>query len=617
MNRIVPLILAGLLLASSPVAFARADAGETLVADFADHSGLPLLKRMNTFSVSYSFGLGGDSSGFLQAAPTLKGLRSESMRVDLSMGNGGLGKYFAQGTLEDMTHQFTALDVLLSQLYKNGTQPYFSYSFMPYLLQPDGGDFRSAPSDFDAWQRLCRDIAAHYEAQGWPLAAHEIWNEPDLGDTFYNDTWENFIRMYEYAVRGIREANPDATVGGMSLAFAQNVDQEKIRQFLDHVQQNDLPMDFLSYHNYGTIRYLRETPMLNAILAEYGDTFSGLGLHINEFHVSENWTLGDPAPCNTADMACLAVQAIRELVEMPTVTSVNWATWRDGGEGLSMVNNQTGQRSAVYHALKCYNDMPIDRVALQETQYIKGFASVNERAAGVMLFTRAVKDRPVTVRLDNLPFDRVDVKVYAIDAAHSSIYDGSETDRLETIDTLTDVSTEGLTWSGMLAERGILYIRIVPAGEKVVQKAVWSLDDGVPVAGEVATVVRREYYFEDRTSTSFSEFDLGTFTAWAGMGDRAQGLTRGAVLLENLPQRLTVTPTVYGTMAEGATCFLLAEYCDAAGEMVLSRTWMLGDTMTPGQPFALETPEGFAGTLKLTWGMQDAGEDVTLKLHVE
>lgn len=629
MNKIITLFFAGLLI-NSLLSFASAEDASDIWVDFSKHTGVPLFKRQNTFAVSYSFGLGGDSTDYLKAVSTLKSLRSENMRVDLSMGNGGLGKYFAQGTIENMRHEFTSLDVLLKQLYKNGTQPYFSYSFMPHILQPAGGDFRSAPADFDAWKRLCGDIAAHYAEEGWPLAAHEIWNEPDLDTTFYTGTWEDFIRMYDYGVRGIREANPNATVGGMSLAFAQKVDKSKIRQFLTHVRENKLPMDFLSYHNYSNTRFMKDTELLNGILAEYGSAFDTLGLHINEFHVSEAWSPEEPEKCNSADVACQAMQAIGRLVDMPTVTSVNWATWRDEGLGLSMLDLKTGKRSAVYHALKVYNDMPIDRVQLEGTRYISGLASVDEQSAGVILYTRSVKDQQVTVRLDNLPFDTVDVKVYAIDAAHSSVHDGSASDALQSVDTLNAVSTQNLTWTGTLGARGILYLRVVPAGQKVEKKAVWSVADDTPIAGEVATVLRKEYYFEDRDSTMFSEFDLGTFTAWAGMGNRDVGMSRGAVLLENLPAQLTITPHVYGNMAEAASCFLYAQYVNEAGEAVMTKAWTRGNGVwrpegleTEGDAFSLddtillETPEAFAGTLKLTWGIQNAGQDVTLKLSVE
>ena len=634
MKRILALVLAILLRAVCPIPCAMAEEVKEEVkdvwVDFSHHTGVPLFKRQNIFTVSYSFGLGGDSRGYLMALPTLRDLRSESMRVDLGMGAGGLGKLFAQGSIENMRHEFSALDELLKLLYKNGTQPYFSYGYMPELLQPEDGDFRSAPVDFEAWKQLCSDIAKHYEAQGWPLGAHEIWNEPDLGTTFYNGTWEDFIKMYDYGVRGIREANPNATVGGMSLAFARNVGQAKIDQFLTHVAENDLPMDFLSYHNYGTAHYLENTKFLNGILSQYGNTFDEQGLHINEFHVSESWSASEPERCNSANMACLAMQAISKLVDMPTVTSVNWATWRDEGLGLSMLNLKTSERSAVYHALKVYNEMPIDRIHFSGTRYINGLASIDEQAAGVILYTRSVKEQQVKVHLNHLPFDLVDVQVYAIDAEHSSVYDGCTSDELQTIDFMTNVSSEDLIWTGTLGARGMLYLRVVPSGQNITQKAVWSMEGEEPVAGDVATVIRKEYYFEDRSSTMFSEFDLGTFTAWAGMGNRATGLSKGAVLLQNLPEQLTIMPHTYGDATDGAGYFLYAQYTNVAGETVLQKAWCRGkdvwqpegwdvksDPFSLNQTIILNTPENFGGTLKLIWGIQNAGMDVTLKLSVD
>ena len=632
MKRIVAIILAGLLLlGSSSLTIAQAKGAKTVKADFSVHTGVPLFKRQNTFSVSYSFGLGSDSSAFFKSVASLQKLRSENMRVDLSMGNGGLGKFFAQGSEEDMTHEFTALDVLLKQLYKNGTQPYFSYTYMPRLLQPENGDFRSPPTDYEAWKRLCSDIAGHYAAQGWPLAAHEIWNEPDLvadngRHPFYSGTWEEYIRMYDFAARGIREANPLATVGGMSLAFVKYFGQDRIRAFLDHVCDNGLPMDFISYHNYSTDRFVQETDTLNGILSEYGDRFSGLGLHINEFHVLGEWKT---EISSNADSACLAMQAIAKLVDMPTVTSVNWATWRDNGEGLNMVDNATGARSAMYHALSVYNDMPIDRVAFEGDKNVYGLASADGSSAGVIVYTRITEDVPLEVRLENLPFERADVRVYAIDKNHSSIYDGCGSDKLDMVDKFEDVPTADLVWSGTLGARGILYFKITPAGESKTLKAVWSLDGDIPIAGETARVLRKEYYFENRQSTMFSEFDLGSFSAWAGMGNADTGTARGSVVMDALPRKLTLVPTLYGEPDDGAGLFLYAEYLDENGCSVSESAWTLGDdvwvpeafssgakALIPGESCELFTPEGFTGILRLSWGLKDAGKDCTLKVRI-
>lgn len=588
--------------------------------DFSVHTGIPLFKRQNTFSVAECFDKDGRNPAFLKAVTDLKELRGENMRL-AGLGEGSPGGSLAQGTPESMTHDFSVWDEVMERLFRNGTQPYFCYFPMPRILRPDDGTWRSAPRDFQAWQQFCSDFAAHYAQKGWPLAAHEIWNEPDLYSqdgkkVFYDGTWEDFIRMYEYAVRGIRQGDPQAKVGGLSIAFLKFFDHNCVRQFLGHVLEKQIPMDFVSYHNYDTERYIEETGMLNAILNEYGDAFRELELHLNEFHVrrDEEWQRGITG---SAHSACLAIEAIARLVEMPTVTSVNWATWRDMGEGLSLVDNETGERSALFHTIAVYNDMPVDRVLFEGTDEVHGFASADENAASVMLWNCADNAQQLEISLNHLPFERVDVQVYAIDKYHSSILDGCEGDGLQMIDTLQDVSAADLVWRGQIEAWGIVYIKAVPAGRLAEKPPVWDIMDGKPVAGGVAKVVRKEYYFEDRNSTAFSEFDLGSFTAWAGMGDRESGLSRGAVVLADLPEKLRICPSMYGALGEG-TCTLCAEYRNEQGEIVSTEAWRTdgNKALVMDQEIILMSPENFTGTLKLTWCIEDAQKDATIKLKI-
>ena len=619
-KRLLSAILAVSLLCGTAV-FGQAEERIMIRADFSHLSGIPLFKRQNTFSVSYSFGLGGDSSAYLEAVSTLRELRSENMRVDLSMGNGGLGKYFAQGSRDNMTNQYTALDLLLKKLYENGTQPYFSYGYMPALLQSENGTWRSAPEDMELWRQLCADISAHYAEKGWPLAAHEIWNEPDLTDgsgkhVFYSGTWEEFIEMYGYGAQGIREGNPYASVGGMSIAFPEYMDGDKMYAFLDAVDRNGWPMDFISFHNYGTLRYIANVKTMNGLLSSFGDAFDTVGLHINEFHVREagadgKWKTEESSGFNSA---VLAAEAIRNLVEMPTVTSVNWATWRDNGEGLNMVDNKTGERSALFHVLALYNRLPVCRAELTESKYIKGLAGMDEDRAGILLYTKAVKTQSFTVALDDLPFDRADIRLYTMDVDHPGIYNGSDTDELYQLLELTDVSTEDLALDLELAGKGIIYIEAIRAGGTYEPAAVWSMQDGVPVSGETAKVLKKDYYFENRDSTLYSEFDLGNFSAWAGMGSEETGTARGSVVLDNLPEALFVTPVLYNG-GENTVCTLTAEYLDDAGNCTESRTFEIRSS-AGCESFILARPEGFEGVLKLTYSMTDGGANAAIQWKI-
>ena len=204
------------------------DHHQAIVAvNFAKKTGIPLFKRQNTFSISYSF-LQDEEPGFRRDEPLIGELGCENMRVDLSMGNNGLGNDLGLPAPDGgMRSSFDFLDGLLGRLFANGTQPYLSYAFTPPALQrPDTPKaFKFPPVSYEGWEALCATIAAHYREKGWPMAAHEVWNEPDIldGETgervFFQGEWEEYIRLYEHAVRGIRRADPDALVGGLSLAY--------------------------------------------------------------------------------------------------------------------------------------------------------------------------------------------------------------------------------------------------------------------------------------------------------------------------------------------------------------------------------------------------------------
>lgn len=617
------------------------------VADFSRKEGIPLFKRQNTFSVSYSFGLGGDSSKFIKAAGDLQALRSENMRVDLSMGNGGLGKFLGLGTPGNLTYDFTALDLLMKVLYKNGTQPYFSYSFTPDGLKQEGveGAFRYPPADYDEWENVCRTIAAHYQELGWPLAAHEIWNEPDLYDgitqenVFFMGEWAEYIKMYEYGVRGIRAANPDASVGGLSLAFIHTFAQTgKLEEFFEAVRDQQLPLDFISYHNYGTSGYLTYTDVANRYLAQYGDTFAATQLHINEFHVVDTQGI-TTEKANTYTVVPLMLQAIQRIIDMPQVTCVNWATWRDNGEGLNMVDNKTGKRFAPYHVLSVYNNMPIDRVALDTKGKADGFAAVDTDRAGVVLYSQSFSEKALTVALDNLPFPVCDIRVYAIDQQHSSFIDTGKSDELECIWSADGQSTVNLRYDGVIAPKGMLYIEITRHGAAEKKAPVWDMEGENPVNAGIATVARREYYFQDRTKNTFSEFDLGSFTAYAGMGNNDQGLGMGAAVLTNLPDKLTVQMETWGPMesqSDRSSVFLKVDYRGTDGKNLKSTVYTgalsappptIPWSESPGEirnmendmitlDFRQEAPDGFSGDIILTYGIRDAGKGSTVKFRL-
>lgn len=597
----------------------------TVRVDFSDYTGVPLLKRQNVFSPSHSF-VGTYMTEVVRDLPGLAALQSESQRVDLFMGNGGVGSTLGKGSAEKLNYSWMQTDMTLKQFYKGGVMPYVVYFATPDGLQDRtrgiAAPWKYPPSSYEGWQEVCRTIAERYAKKGWTFAAHEIWNEPDWGDNFYAGTWEEYLLIYEYGATGVREGNPYAMVGGMSLAeFDKYYSNGNVRMFLDYVQKKALPLDFISYHCYVTNNYPAYTNLANSSLAAYGDTFATTALHLNEFHVSLNEDVTATEKCVGAMM-----DAILYTLDNPQITSVNWACYRVSGEsGIQMINSRNGMRFAAYYVLYFYNRMPVDRVALTEANGLKGVASIDGQQAGVILYNRTYKARDYVLALDNLPYETVDVTVYCIDENHSNYGRNGGSDEAEIILSATGVSPKDLCIQGNLLSNGMIYVEIVESGYVPEVTTVSAIDSkDVVLQGGIATVLRREYYFEDRSTTMFSEFDLRTFTAWAGMGNALDGTTRGAVVLDNLPETLVARPTLTQAAAEGAVIWLTAEYLDDEGNVVAVEHYQKGTSDTlPGTDaqelpiggaITLEYPEGFDGVLKLTWGMENAGQDTTLKI---
>ena len=597
----------------------------TVRVDFSNYTGVPLLKRQNVFSPSHSF-VGSYMVEVARDTPTLAEIRSESQRVDLFMGNGGVGSTLGKGSPEELSYSWMQADATFKQFYKGGVLPYVVYFATPNgLYDKDRGAaayWKYPPVSYEGWQEVCQEIAEHYVRRGWPFAAHEIWNEPDWGDAFYAGTWEEYLKIYEYGATGVRAGNPYAMVGGMSLAeFDKYYANGNVRMFLDHVKEKQLPLDFISYHCYVTNNYPTYTKLANSSLAAYGDTFATTGLHLNEFHVAL-----DEKVTATEKAVGPMMDAILFTLDNPQITSVNWACFRVSGEsGIQMIDSRSGKRFAAYHLLSFYNRMPVDRVEMTTVNGLKGVASIEGEQAGVILYNRTYKARDYVLALDNLPYEKCDVTVYCIDETHSNYGRNGGCDEAEVILSAKDVTPKNLCIQGKLESNGLIYVEIVESGHVLDLPPVSTIDSReVVLQADTATVLRREYYFEDRSTTMFSEFDLRTFTAWAGMGNALKGLSKGAAVLDNLPTQLVARPSLTQAAAEGAALYLTAEYLDGEGNVVLRQHFQQGENAAVkgenAQPLpingeiVLTTPEGFDGVLKLSWGVADAGADTALKI---
>jgi xylan 1,4-beta-xylosidase len=85
----------------------------------------------------------------------------------------------------------------------------------------------------------------------------EVWNEPDI--EYFHGSETEYLKLYDYAVAGVRAALPGARVGGPATTSPRNEHaHEYLKKFLEHVDAGKsaatggaVPLDFISFHAKG------------------------------------------------------------------------------------------------------------------------------------------------------------------------------------------------------------------------------------------------------------------------------------------------------------------------------------------------------------------------------
>jgi len=175
-------------------------------------------------------------------------------------------------------YDWTIVDGIIDTYRAQGIYPYLQIGFMPEALSSALADvpYRHAwkpgvdygkiatgwsypPNDYAKWGELAYQWTRHNverygraEVERWFF---EVWNEPNL-DFYWRGTPEDFYKMHDYAIAGVRRALPTARVGGPDVAGAGGTFMDG---FLQHVTagrnyatgQIGTPTDFLSFHAKG------------------------------------------------------------------------------------------------------------------------------------------------------------------------------------------------------------------------------------------------------------------------------------------------------------------------------------------------------------------------------
>jgi len=247
--------------------------------------------------------------------------------------------------------------------------------------------------------------------------------------------------------------------------------------------------------------------------------------------------------------------------------------------------------------------------------------------------------RRIDVHLENIPFERGDVRVYRIDADNASYGDGAY-EELRALETFEDVALGDFSWlDHVIPEHGIIYIEADDGS---------GLSDLTPV--DMAEVIKINRSYPDRGTASYADFDRKTWIARLGMADETRADQQVGVLAGGLPDVLSAEVEVEGQLQNLGENSLLGVRVDyRVGRTYTNALLFHGpydgidvyssgrDTALPweGQassddvavvgvtdlasfqiPLAEHAPDGWDGEAHITFIMQDAGEGTRAKIKL-
>lgn len=181
---------------------------------------------------------------------------------------------YSEDTSGKPVYDFKILDGIFDEYKAAGVVPMVELGFMPkdltsgtgeyqihYPGRTTGGTVQAPPKDYAKWQELIRVVTAHLVQRYGKSAVlqwdFEVWNEPNGG--YWHATPQEYWKLYDYAVAGVRAALPSARVGGPATTGPFDPKAYKfLDDFLGHVAHGKsaatggkVPLDFISFHAKG------------------------------------------------------------------------------------------------------------------------------------------------------------------------------------------------------------------------------------------------------------------------------------------------------------------------------------------------------------------------------
>jgi xylan 1,4-beta-xylosidase len=303
----------------------------------------------------------------------------------------------------------------------------------------------------------------------------EVWNEPNID--YWHGTLEDYFKLYDYAVAGVRAALPGARVGGPATTGPGSAKAYAfLDAFLAHVEKGvsaangqPVPLDFISFHAKGqpTIKDGKVTMGLRNELVDVDKGFEivahyprfrdlpiilseadpeGCAACSSKVNPANNYRNGTLYPAYTA----AAYKALFDLQDRRGVNLLSMLSWsfefedKDYFEGFrSLATNGVDKPILNFFRMAALmrgrrvtttssGQIALDSIlanSVRSSADIDAIATNGEHEAAVLLWNYQDVDEPamatpVSITISEIPAEarRVMVREYRIDDNHSNAY---------------------------------------------------------------------------------------------------------------------------------------------------------------------------------------------------
>jgi xylan 1,4-beta-xylosidase len=392
-------------------------------------------------------------------------------------------------------YDFTITDKTFDEFKKAGVRPVVELGFMPkdlaakvpgvdqyqvhYPKDTMAGASNNPPRDYALWGELVRRYTEHLvqrygkdEVRTWYF---EVWNEPDI--SYWHGTPEEYYKLYDYAVDGVRKALPNAIVGGpASTGPASPKAAAFLNNFLKHCLNDKsaangkaIPLDFISFHPKGHPTVIDghvQMGLANELNAA-AKGFSIVASYPKYAHLPIILSEADPEGCAACSMkvnpanayrngplypayTATAIKSLFDLRDQYNVDLIAMLSWsfefegKDYFEGFRTLSTN-GIDKPILNVFRMAGLMSGERVrtsstgrvplsdilssGVRKTDDVDALATKGNHEAAVMLWDYHDEDVPaagaeVQVTIAGIPagVERVLLEHYRIDETHSNSY---------------------------------------------------------------------------------------------------------------------------------------------------------------------------------------------------